>query len=234
MRTYVRLWSSASSSPDSSCWRRWGRRRELLREALALAPEPDRAQVVGEVSGAAQALGIHAGMRVGEALARCPGLRLIPPDPERAARAWEAVLAGAGGDRGRGRAGARRARRTSTPPACAACTAGNVEGVLARARRAVPVPARWGAATSRFCAHAAARAARPGRGGEDRPGRRRTGIPRAAARVAPPRAARGRARTCPGAARHPDAGRAGGAALRRPRRPLRRAGTARDVSWRTA
>ncbi len=41
---------------------------------------------------------------------------------------------------------------------------GNVEGVLARARRAVPVPARWGAATSRFCAHAAARAARPGRG----------------------------------------------------------------------
>src|SRR3954454_22013185 len=60
---------------------------------IALAPEPDRAQVVGEVSGAAQALGIHPGMRLGEALARCPGLRLISPDPERAARAWEAVLA---------------------------------------------------------------------------------------------------------------------------------------------
>ena len=59
-----------------------------------MAPEPDRAQVVGEISGAAQALGIHPGMRLGEALARCPALRLIPPDPERAARAWEVVLTG--------------------------------------------------------------------------------------------------------------------------------------------
>ena len=48
---------------------------------------------MGEVSGAAEALGIHPGMRLGEALARCPGLRLVPPDPERAAGTWEAVLA---------------------------------------------------------------------------------------------------------------------------------------------
>jgi protein ImuB len=68
------------------------KRNPVLFEALALAPEPDRAQVVGEVSGAAQALGIHPGMRLGEALARCPGLRLIPPDPERSARAWETVI----------------------------------------------------------------------------------------------------------------------------------------------
>ena len=129
-----------------------GTRRELLREAVALAPEPDRAQVVGEVSGAAQALGIHPGMRVGEALARCPGLRLIPPDPERAARAWEAVLTGAGGDRGRGRAGgAGRGvlrRRRPAPPvrratwrACSPARAGRCRSPPAGARpRAASAP----------------------------------------------------------------------------------------------
>ncbi|HKP09183.1 MAG TPA: hypothetical protein VJT76_00545, partial [Gaiella sp.] len=38
----------------------------------ALAPEPGREQLVGEVSAAAEAFGIHPGMRLGEALARCP------------------------------------------------------------------------------------------------------------------------------------------------------------------
>ena len=71
-----------------------GTRKELLREPVALAPEPDREQVVGEVSGAAEALGVHAGMRLGEALARCPALRLVTPDPEGAAASWESVLAG--------------------------------------------------------------------------------------------------------------------------------------------
>ena len=132
MRTYVRLWSVCVLIPRFELLAAVGDRRELLREALALAPEPDRAQVVGEVSGAAQALGIHPGMRLGEALARCPGLRLIPPDPERAARAWEAVLAGAGGDRGRGRAG------------------GAGRGVLRRRRPAPPVRrARGGRARPR-------------------------------------------------------------------------------------
>ena len=118
-----------------------GERRDLLREPLALAPEPDREQVVGEVSGAAEAHGIHPGMRLGEALARCPGLRLVPPDPERAAGTWEAVLAalegigaavepatpgeayfdagGAAPDVRRasgGRARAHRARRSRCPP----------------------------------------------------------------------------------------------------------------------
>jgi nucleotidyltransferase/DNA polymerase involved in DNA repair len=145
-----------------------GGRRELVREAVALAPEPDRAQVVGEVSGAAQALGIHPGMRVGEALARCPGLLLVPPDPERAARAWEAVLGAlegigaavepaAPGEAYFDAAGLRRMH------------GGNVEGVLARARRAVPAPSRRGVAASRFCAYAAARAARPGRGAKTVP-----------------------------------------------------------------
>ena len=53
----------------------------LLREPAALAPEPGREQFIGEVSPAAETFGIHPGMRMGEALARCPRLVLIPPDP---------------------------------------------------------------------------------------------------------------------------------------------------------
>src|SRR5919197_1338196 len=67
-------------------------RRELLLRPMALAPEPGGPQVVGEASGPAEAFGVHAGMRLGEALARCPELALVPPDPERAEAAWEDAL----------------------------------------------------------------------------------------------------------------------------------------------
>src|SRR5947199_4998845 len=67
-------------------------RRELVADAVALAPEPGCIQVVGEVSPAAEAFGVVSGMRVGEALARCPELRLVPPDPEGVRAAWSAVL----------------------------------------------------------------------------------------------------------------------------------------------
>src|SRR5918998_995757 len=70
-----------------------GDREGLLREPAALAPEPGREQFVGEVSPAAEAYGIHAGMRMGEALARCPRLELVPPDPVGVADAWETTLA---------------------------------------------------------------------------------------------------------------------------------------------
>ena len=59
-----------------------GGRRELLLQAMAVAPEPGGPQVIGEASGPAEAFGVHAGMRLGEALARCPELTLVPPDPE--------------------------------------------------------------------------------------------------------------------------------------------------------
>jgi protein ImuB len=102
-------------------------------------------------------------MRLGEALARCPGMRLVPPDPERAASTWEAVLAALEGT------GA--AVEPATPGeayfdagALRRMYGGHLEGVLARIRRAVAMPARLGAAPSRFCALAAARRARPGRG----------------------------------------------------------------------
>jgi protein ImuB len=69
-----------------------GSRAALLKSPAALAPEPGREQLVGEVSAAAEAFGIHPGMRMGEALARCPGLALVPPDPVGVADAWERVL----------------------------------------------------------------------------------------------------------------------------------------------
>ena len=70
-----------------------GGRAGLLGEPAALAPEPGRELYVGEVSQAAETFGIHAGMRMGEALARCPRLTLVPPDPLGVAEAWERALA---------------------------------------------------------------------------------------------------------------------------------------------
>lgn len=68
-------------------------RRELLARPVALAPEPGGLQVIGDASGAAEAYGVSAGMRLAEALGRCPGLVLVPPDPQRAEEAWERSLA---------------------------------------------------------------------------------------------------------------------------------------------
>src|SRR3954454_4166066 len=69
-----------------------GDRRALLAEPVALAPEAGREQVVGEVSAAAEAFGVVRGMRLGEALARCPQLQLVPPDPEGVRELWSEVL----------------------------------------------------------------------------------------------------------------------------------------------
>src|SRR3954464_4056787 len=67
-------------------------RRELMGEPVALAPEAGRRQVVGEVSPAAEAFGVVPGMRTGEALARCPELRLVPPDPDGVRSLWRRAL----------------------------------------------------------------------------------------------------------------------------------------------
>src|SRR2546425_6897617 len=136
-----------------------GTRKELLREAVALAPEPDREQVVGEVSGAAEAVGVHAGMRLGEALARCPDLRLVAADPDGAASAWGAVLGAL-----EGIGAAVESRRSGEAyfeaDGLLRLYGGSLEGGLARARQAVAMPARIGAAPSRFSAFAAAARAR--------------------------------------------------------------------------
>ncbi|MCW3018910.1 MAG: hypothetical protein JWN10_1218, partial [Solirubrobacterales bacterium] len=57
--------------------------------ALAVAPLVGSEQRVGEVSGAAEAQGVARGMALGEALARCPDLLLVPGDPVQVAEVWE-------------------------------------------------------------------------------------------------------------------------------------------------
>ncbi len=136
-----------------------GDRESLLREPAALAPEPGREQFVGEVSPAAEAHGVVAGMRMGEALARSPRLVLVPPDPVGVADAWERVVArlegmGAGVESfapGQAVFDARGLRRLH---------GGHLDGVLAAVRAALDRPARIGAGPTRFCALAAAHAAR--------------------------------------------------------------------------
>src|SRR4051794_38167070 len=98
-----------------------GDRRELMGEPVALAPEAGRRQVVGEVSPAAEAFGVVPGMRVGEALARCPELRLVPPDPDGVRTLWRRAprpppRGGAPPRAGPGGGGVFRGRRGRRPP----------------------------------------------------------------------------------------------------------------------
>jgi protein ImuB len=141
----------------------------LAGHALAIAPAPGGEARVGEVSGAAEAQGVTRGMALGEALARCPRLRLVAGDPlgvaqewGRAARALEGIgavlelpraglayfesdgLLGLHGGEEGVVAAARQALRRPKP--------GDT-----RLRRASPFrPARVGAGPTRFCALAAA------------------------------------------------------------------------------
>src|SRR4051794_27853805 len=66
--------------------------REVLARPAALAPEPGAAQLIGEVSEPAERFGLRPGMRMGEALSRCPELALVPPDLERAESSWDQAL----------------------------------------------------------------------------------------------------------------------------------------------
>src|SRR5947209_14721396 len=145
-----------------------GDRGELLQTPAALAPEPGGAQLIGEVSLAAEAFGIHPGMRLGEALARCPRLTLVPPDPAGVADSWERLLVrleSIGAAVEPERAGlvcfdARGLLRLHGGRALRANDGERVKGVLVAARRAMGVPARYGVAPSRFAAVAAASKAR--------------------------------------------------------------------------
>ncbi|MEA2271763.1 MAG: protein ImuB [Solirubrobacteraceae bacterium] len=138
-----------------------GGRAELLKRPAALGPEPGRESCIGEVSLAAAAHGVRARMRLGEALARCPTLALIPPDPVGVADEWELVIGALE------RVGA--AVESERPGlACFAAGGllrlhGGLENVIAAARREVRRPVRIGAGPSRFCALAAASQARPRR-----------------------------------------------------------------------
>ena len=141
-----------------------GDRAALLSEPAALAPEAGREQVVGEVSAPAEAYGVVSGMRLGEAMSRCPLLRLVPPDPEGVRSLWHTVLdrlEAIGAEVESDRAGA----AFFEAGGLRGIHGGDLAGVLAAARRALGTGARMGAATSRFAAHAAALQARPRRRG---------------------------------------------------------------------
>ncbi|HXZ56532.1 MAG TPA: hypothetical protein VEG40_03010, partial [Gaiellaceae bacterium] len=68
------------------------RRTRLRLEPAALAPEPGAEALLGAVTAAAQAAGVEPGMRLGEALATCPSLQLVDPDPAAAEEAWEGIV----------------------------------------------------------------------------------------------------------------------------------------------
>lgn len=163
-------------------------RQTLAGRALAVAPQAGREQRVGEVSGAAEARGVARGMALGEALARCPELVLVPGDPVRVAEAWEGAvraLESIGAAVEPARPGLAYFEESTLR-----ALHGTLRATIAAARRALTSPpagegerpgragpsswgVRIGAAPTRFCALAAALATRSSRplvleGGEAR------------------------------------------------------------------
>src|SRR5438270_11448857 len=67
-------------------------RPSLSLRPAALAPVEGTEPLIGPVTAAAEAAGVRPGMRLGEALAMCPSLVLVEPDPAGAERDWEAIL----------------------------------------------------------------------------------------------------------------------------------------------
>ena len=67
-------------------------RPALALRPAALAPVEGEEPLIGPVTAAAEAAGVRPGMRLGEALATCPSLALVEPDPAEAERAWEEIV----------------------------------------------------------------------------------------------------------------------------------------------
>lgn len=134
----------------------------LALRPAALAPDAGGEPLLGPVTAAAEAAGVRPRMRLGEALATCPRLVLVDPDPAAAEQAWEDVV------RSLEDAG------FAVEPASLGIAYfdtrgverlyGGLEPALHRALAAVGSAwdARLGAAGRRFAALAAASVARPG------------------------------------------------------------------------
>ncbi len=137
-------------------------RPRLALEPVALGPEAGTEPLIGPVTAAAQAAGVYPGMRMGEALATCPGLVLVERDPAAVEQEWEGVL--------RRLEDAGFAVDPEQPGAVTFETKGverlygGVEAALERALAAVGSTwdPRAGAASRRFAALAAASVARAG------------------------------------------------------------------------
>lgn len=127
----------------------------------ALAPEAGGSPLVGEVNAAAATFGVRPGMRAGEAIARCPRIRLVTADPGAVADAAEELLAGLE---------AIGAAIEPLEPGRALFRAdgllrmhGGLGRLLHAAGQLLPPGGRIGAGPGRFTAQAAAIKARPGR-----------------------------------------------------------------------
>ena len=137
-------------------------RPKLALRPAALAPAAGEEPLIGPVTAAAEALGVLPGMRMGEALATCPGLVFVEQDPAAAEQAWEEILrsledagfAVESADLGCVYFETRWVERLY----------GGLEAALERALAAVGTAwdPRAGAAERRFAALAAANVARPG------------------------------------------------------------------------
>jgi nucleotidyltransferase/DNA polymerase involved in DNA repair len=126
-----------------------------------MAPERG-SDTVGSINAAADLAGVRPGMRLGEALATCPGLVLVEPDPAGAEQAWEEIvcaLEDAGFSVESASAGVAYFETRGVERLY-----GGLEPALQRALGAVGSvwDARIGAAGRRFAALAAASVARPG------------------------------------------------------------------------
>jgi protein ImuB len=138
------------------------KRPALSIKPCVLAPEPGGEPLVGPVNASAELAGVQPGMRLGEALATCPGLVLVEPDPAGAEQAWEEIVC-ALEDAG-------YSVESAAPGVAYFETRGverlygGLEPALQRALGAVGSvwDARIGAAGRRFAALAAASVARPG------------------------------------------------------------------------
>ena len=134
----------------------------LALRPAALAPEPGGEPLLGPVTAAAEEAGVRPRMRLGEALATCPRLVLVDPDPTAAGQAWEEVV--------RSLEDAGFAVEASAPGIAYFDTRGverlygGLEPALRRALVAVGPAwdARIGAAGRRFAALAAASVAKAG------------------------------------------------------------------------
>jgi nucleotidyltransferase/DNA polymerase involved in DNA repair len=137
-------------------------RPELAGRPVGLAPCLGEVELVGSCTATAERAGVRPGMRLGEALATCPGLVLVEQDPAAVEEQWERLLhlleeAG-----------------LAVEPVGPGCVyfetsgverlAGGLHEVLRRALAAIGPAweARIGAASRRFAALAAASVAAPG------------------------------------------------------------------------
>ena len=68
------------------------RRPSVALQPAALAPPDGAEPLIGSVTSAADQAGVRPGMRMGEALATCPKLVLVEPDPASAERDWEEIV----------------------------------------------------------------------------------------------------------------------------------------------